>query len=162
MRKSASRAVLSGTQRKLDVKMQRSKRTAELFSAQLADKLRQDQSSPNDIGGLWVNIRQSLRVSAEGFKRPGFQRPPKRNQWHDKEYRAASAAKNDAYKRTLQSAATHGIVEDYRQRSSGPTSAIFVRSTSNFDIFDFLFTFSKQTNIKLIILFITKIWREEL
>ena len=46
----------------------------------------------------------------------GFERPPKRNQWHDEECRAASAAKNDIYKRTLQSAAMRAIVEDYRQK----------------------------------------------
>ena len=45
-----------------------------------------------------------------------FERPPKRIQWHDEECRAASATKNDTYKRMLQSAATRAIVEDYRQR----------------------------------------------
>ena len=40
----------------------------------------------------------------------------KRNQWPDEECRAASAMKNDAYKRTLQSAATRTIVEDYSQK----------------------------------------------
>ena len=45
----------------------------------------------------------------------GFERPPKRNLWHDEECRAASAAKNDAYKCTLQPAAARAIVEDYRQ-----------------------------------------------
>ena len=52
MRISESRAVPSGTKRKLDVKNLRSQRTAESFSAQLSDKLRQPQSSPDDIGGL--------------------------------------------------------------------------------------------------------------
>ena len=46
----------------------------------------------------------------------GFERPPKRNQWHDEECRGASAAKNDLYKRTLQSAATRVIADDYRQK----------------------------------------------
>ena len=45
-----------------------------------------------------------------------FERPPTRNQWQDDGSRAAPAPKNDAYKRTLQSAATRAIVEDYRQR----------------------------------------------
>ena len=53
----------------------------------------------------------SLRAAAVGFERP-----PKRNQWHDEECRTASAAKNDAYKRTLQSATTRAIVADYRQK----------------------------------------------
>ena len=110
LRIRASRAVPSSMQRKVDVKKLRSQRTAELFSAQLADKLRQPQSSPEDIGGLSANI--SLRASAEAVV--GCERPPKRKQWYDGECRTASAAKNDAYKRTLQSAAT--IVEDYRQR----------------------------------------------
>ena len=35
---------------------------------------------------------------------------------HDEECRAASSAKNDAYKRTLQSAAKRAIVEDYNQK----------------------------------------------
>ena len=35
---------------------------------------------------------------------------------HRNECRAASAAKNDAYKHTLQSAATRAIFEDYRQK----------------------------------------------
>ena len=46
----------------------------------------------------------------------GFERPPKRNQWQDEECRAASAAKNDAYTRTLLSATTRAIVEHYRQK----------------------------------------------
>ena len=53
MRISTSRAV---PQRKLDVKKLRSQRTAESFSAQLSDKLRQPQSSPDDIGGLPVRV----------------------------------------------------------------------------------------------------------
>ena len=46
----------------------------------------------------------------------GFERPLIRNQWHDGEGRTVSAAKNDAYKRTLQSAATRAITKAYRQR----------------------------------------------
>ena len=77
----------------------RSQRTAKSFSAQVSDKLRQPQSSLDDI----------LRAAAEAVV--GFERPPKRNQWHNEESREASAAKNDAYKRTLQSDATLAIVE---------------------------------------------------
>ena len=83
------------------------------FSAQFSDKLRQLQSSPDYIAGLWANIFHSLRASDKALV--GFERPPKRNQWHDEEYRAVFAAKNDAYKRTLQSAATRAIVEHYRR-----------------------------------------------
>ena len=46
----------------------------------------------------------------------GFERPAKRNQCHDEECRADSAAKNEAYKRKLQSAAMRVIKEDYRQK----------------------------------------------
>ena len=73
LRISASRSVPSSTQRKLD-------------------KLRQPQSSPNDIGGLWVHIYHSLRASV------GFEGPLKRKQWHDEGCRAASAANNHDYK----------------------------------------------------------------
>ena len=74
--------------------------TAELFSAQLSDKLRQSQSFPDDMGGLWAHISHSLRAATEAVV--GFE-------WHYDECLAASAAKNDAYKRTLQSAATRAI-----------------------------------------------------
>ena len=49
---STSRAVPSSTQIKLEVKKLRSQQTEESFSAQLSHKLRQPQSSPDDIGGL--------------------------------------------------------------------------------------------------------------
>ena len=91
----------------------RSERTVESFSAQLLDKLCQPQSSPDNIGGLWANISHFLRASAEAVV--GFERPQKRKQWHDEECSAASTAKNDTYKRTLQSAAMRAIMEDYRQ-----------------------------------------------
>ena len=114
MRISASRAVPSSTQRKQDFKKLRTQRTAESFSAQLSDKLRQPQSSPDGIARLWANIFHSLRASSEAVV--GFERLPKRKQWYGEECRAASAAKNDAYKRMLQSAAKRAIVEDYRQK----------------------------------------------
>ena len=56
----------------------------------------------------------NIRASAEAVL--GFERPPKRNKWFDKECQAAYSAKNDAYKRTLQSDVTRAIVENYRQR----------------------------------------------
>ena len=116
-----SRAVPSSTQRKLDVKKLRSQPTAGAFSAQISHKLRQPQSSSDDIGGLWANIFDSLRAAAEAVV--SFERPPKRNKWHDEEGRAASAANNDAYKRTLQSAATRAVVEDYRQKRDALSDA---------------------------------------
>ena len=76
----------------------------------LSDKLSQPESSPAHIGGLWANISHSLRASVEAAI--GFERPPKGNHWHDE----ASAEKNDAYKRMLQSAATRATAEDYRQK----------------------------------------------
>ena len=93
MRISASRVEPSSTQRKLDVKKLRSQRAAESFSAQLSDKLRQPQSSPDDIGGLWLNISHSLCALAEAVV--GFKGLPKQNQWNDEECRAASAEKNE-------------------------------------------------------------------
>ena len=45
-----------------------------------------------------------------------FERPPQRNQWYDEECREAAAAKNAAYKKTLQSAATRAIVEIFREK----------------------------------------------
>ena len=98
---STSLAVPSSMQRKLDVKKLQSQRTANSLSAQHAEKLRQPQASSDDIVELWANISHSLRASAEAVV--GFERPPKRNQWQDVECRAASAAKNDAYKRTSNS-----------------------------------------------------------
>ena len=46
----------------------------------------------------------------------GFERPSQRNQWYDEECREATAAKNAAYKKTLQSAATQEIVVNYREK----------------------------------------------
>ena len=54
----------SSALRKLDVKKQRSQRTAEAFSAQLSDKFRRSPSNLSDIGGLWVNICHLLRTTA--------------------------------------------------------------------------------------------------
>ena len=73
MRIITSRAGPSSTQRKLDGKKLRSQQTAKSFCAQLSDKLRLPQSSPDDIGGLWANISQTLRAAAKvvlGCERP--------------------------------------------------------------------------------------------
>ena len=82
-----------------------------------SDKFRQPQSSPDEISGLWANISHSLCASVEAVV--SFERPPKRNQWHDEEEecRAASAVKSVAYKRTLQSAATREEIEMYKSRN---------------------------------------------
>ena len=53
-----------------------------------------------DISAIHETVGQHfllLTCAAEAVV--GFERPPKRNQWHDDECRAASAVKNDAYKR---------------------------------------------------------------
>ena len=42
--------------------------------------------------------------------------PLQRNQWYDEECREAAAAKNAAYRKTLQSAAMRAIVENYREK----------------------------------------------
>ncbi|XP_043064095.1 uncharacterized protein LOC122320085 [Drosophila ficusphila] len=69
-----------------------------------------------DIGKLdqWALISHSLRTSAEEVI--GFQRPPTRNPWYDQECRDAKAAKDAAYRRTLQAGATRAVVEVYRLR----------------------------------------------
>ncbi|XP_060665548.1 uncharacterized protein LOC132797786 [Drosophila nasuta] len=69
---------------------------------------------PVDAGGLWAHISHSMRAAAETAI--GFKRPPTRNQWYDEECRIAAAAKNAAYRRTLQSAATRATCERYREK----------------------------------------------
>ena len=71
-------------------------------------------SNLSDIGGLWVNISHSLRTTAETVL--SFERPPQRNQWYDGECREPTGTKNTTYKKTLQSAATRAIVENYREK----------------------------------------------
>ena len=61
--------------------------------------------NPNLLPMILVDISHFLRASAEAVV--DFERPPKRNQWHDEDCRAASSAK---------SAATRVIVVDYKQR----------------------------------------------
>ena len=114
LRISALRTARSSALRKLDVKKLQSQRTAEAFSAQLSDKLRRSLSNISDIGGLLANISHSLRTTAENV--PWFERRPQGNQWYDEECGEAAAAKNAAYKKTLQSAATRAIVENYREK----------------------------------------------
>ena len=63
---------------------------------------------------MWSNISHSLRSTVETVL--GYERPSKRNQWYDEECREATAAKNAAYRRTLQSAATRAIVDEYRKK----------------------------------------------
>ncbi|XP_062127293.1 uncharacterized protein LOC133839668 [Drosophila sulfurigaster albostrigata] len=46
----------------------------------------------------------------------GFQRPLTRNPWYDQECHDATAAKDAAYRRTLQAGATRAIVDVYRSR----------------------------------------------
>ena len=77
-------------------------------SAQLSDKLRRSLSNLSDIGGLWAKISHSTVL--------GFERPPQRNQWYDEECHESAAAKNAGYKKTLQSAATQAVVENYREK----------------------------------------------
>ncbi|XP_037930779.1 uncharacterized protein LOC119665622 [Teleopsis dalmanni] len=91
----------------------RSRETAEAFAAQLSSRLNNQPSRSDNAGRQWGHISHSLRTTAEDVL--GFQRPPRRNQWYDEECRQATAAKNAAYKRTLQSAATRTVHEQYRE-----------------------------------------------
>ncbi|XP_037957054.1 uncharacterized protein LOC119686977 [Teleopsis dalmanni] len=113
MRLSTANNVRSNVQKKLDVNKLRSRETAEAFAAQLSSRLNNQPSRSDNAGRQWGHISHSLRTTAEDVL--GFQRPPRRNQWYDEECRQATAAKNAAYKRTLQSAATRTVHEQYRE-----------------------------------------------
>ncbi|XP_037928856.1 uncharacterized protein LOC119663271 [Teleopsis dalmanni] len=113
MRLSTENTVRSNVQKKLDVSKLRSRETTEVFAAQLSSRLNNQPSRPDNPGRQWGHISHSLHTTAEDVL--GFQRPPRRNQWYDEECRQATAAKNAAYKRTLQSAATRTVHEQYRE-----------------------------------------------
>ncbi|XP_051858036.1 uncharacterized protein LOC127565056 [Drosophila albomicans] len=103
MRLCRAKNVRPITQRKLDVTRLRSQRTTTAYSTHLSELLHQPTPLPVDAGGLWAHISHSMRAAAETAI--GFKRPPTRNQWYDEECRVAAAAKNAAYRRTLQSGA---------------------------------------------------------
>ena len=114
MRLCNAKNVRSTAQRKLDVAKLQSQQTAEAYSAQLSELLHNPNSDPEDVGGLWAHISHSMRTAAE--KTIGFRRPPQRNQWYDAECREVNAAKNAAYRRTLQSVVTRAVRESYREK----------------------------------------------
>jgi len=100
-------------QRKLDIEKLQSQETVNAFSARLSDLLSQS-SVDDDIGDMWGHISHSLREAAQDTI--GFKRPPQRNQWYDEECREASATKDAAYRRTLQSGATRAKHDVYRAK----------------------------------------------
>ncbi|XP_062123260.1 craniofacial development protein 2-like [Drosophila sulfurigaster albostrigata] len=114
MRLCRAKNVRPITQRKLDVTRLRSQRTATAYSTHLSELLYQPTPLPVDAGGLWAHISHSMRAAAKTAI--GFKRPPTRNQWYDEECRVAAAAKNAAYRRTLQSGATRATCERYREK----------------------------------------------
>ncbi|XP_034112036.1 uncharacterized protein LOC117573172 [Drosophila albomicans] len=113
MRLCRAKNVRPITQRKLDVTRLRSQRTATAYSTHFSELLHQPTPLPVDAGGLWAHISHSMRAAAEITI--GFKRPPTRNQWYDEECRVAAAAKNAAYRKTLQSGATRATCDRYRE-----------------------------------------------
>ena len=113
------------------------------FSAQLSDKLRQPQSSPDDIGGLWVNISYSIRASVAVVV--GFERPPKRNQCLDEKCRAASAAKSDDLNVSLWS--TTGRIEGKRDARRRSRKGVSVRKSRCTGVGTMLRNFIKTSSV---------------
>lgn len=101
--------------RKLDIDGLQSQQIADAYSSRLSDLLSQSLPPDSvDTSHMWAHISHSLRTTAEEVL--GFQRPPPRNPWYDQECREAAAAKDAAYRRTLQAGATRAVVENYRTR----------------------------------------------
>ncbi|XP_070137322.1 uncharacterized protein [Drosophila bipectinata] len=108
--KSARRSAL----RRLGIGKLQSQQAKNAFSTHVSWLLSRAPSIPEDISDMWALITHSLRASAEEVL--GFQRPLSRNPWYDQECHDATAAKDDAYGRTLQAGATRAIVDVYRSR----------------------------------------------
>ncbi|XP_060665791.1 uncharacterized protein LOC132798086 [Drosophila nasuta] len=100
--------------RRLDIGKLQSQQAKNAFSTHVSGLLSRAPSIPQDISDMWALISHSLRASAEEVL--GFQRPLTRNPWYDQECRDATAAKDAAYRRTLQAGATRAIVDVYRLR----------------------------------------------
>ncbi|XP_051859298.1 uncharacterized protein LOC127565328 [Drosophila albomicans] len=100
--------------RRLDIGKLQSQQAKNAFSTHVSGLLSRAPSIPQDISDMWALISHSLRASAEEVL--GFQRPITRNPWYDQECRDATAAKDAAYRRTLQAGATRAIVDVYRLR----------------------------------------------
>ncbi|XP_043065425.1 uncharacterized protein LOC122320881 [Drosophila ficusphila] len=103
-----------GLLRRLDIGKLQSQQIRDAFSTQVSGLLSRTTPTPEDISDQWALISHSLRTSAEEVIR--FQRPPTRNPWYDQECRDATAAKDVAYRRTLQAGATRAVVEVYSLR----------------------------------------------
>jgi sorting nexin-29 len=100
--------------RKLDIEKLQSQQHRDAFSARLSGRLGQHPPTPINTSDMWTCISTAINTSAVEIL--GFQRPPKRNSWYDQECREATAAKNAAYRRTLQAGATRAVVDIYRTR----------------------------------------------
>ncbi|XP_060665319.1 uncharacterized protein LOC132797575 [Drosophila nasuta] len=100
--------------RRLDIGKLQSQQAKNAFSTHVSGLLSRAPSIPEDISDMWALISHSLRASAEEVL--GFQRPLTRNPWYDQECHDATAAKDAAYRRTLQAGATRAIVDVYRSR----------------------------------------------
>ncbi|XP_070137980.1 uncharacterized protein [Drosophila bipectinata] len=97
--------------RRLYIGKLQSQQAKNAFSTHVSGLLSRAPSIPEDISDMWALISHSLRASAEEVL--GFQRPLTRNPWYDHD---ATAAKDAAYRRTLQAGATRAIVDVYRSR----------------------------------------------
>nr|XP_043067136.1 uncharacterized protein LOC122321357 [Drosophila bipectinata] len=107
--KIARRSVL----RRLDIGKLQSQQAKNAFATHVSGLLSRAPSIPEDISDMWALISHSLRASAEVL---GFQRSVTRNPWYDQKCHDATAAKDAAYRRTLQAGATRAIVDVYRSR----------------------------------------------
>lgn len=101
-------------QRKLDIEKLQSQRHKDAFSTRLTGQLDQLSSTTLNTKDMWTYISNAIRTSAVEIL--GFQRPPTRNPWYDQECREAAAAKDAAYRRTLQAGATRSVVDVYKSR----------------------------------------------
>ena len=100
------------TLRKYDISKLQSQQTVTAYSARLSELLR--QTTGDDIRSRWNHISHSICASAQEVL--GFQSRRARNQWYDDECRMATAEKDAAYRKTLQSNATRAVREKYREK----------------------------------------------
>ena len=108
----AAKKVPTGKRQKLAVEKLRSQQTATAFANQVS-RLLEEHPPQNDIEDRWRCISNSITTAAKNIL--GYHRPL-RNSWYDQECREATAAKDAAYRATLQSVATRALRERYREK----------------------------------------------
>ena len=102
----------ASNRRKFAIDKLQSPQTSEAFASQVSTLLAENPPLSDDINQHWESISQCMRTAAENVL--GYYRPL-RNDWYDQECREAAAAKDAAYKDTLQSIATRAVRERYRE-----------------------------------------------